>query len=238
MIIIVIFLIIGLIIFFRRKKSKNSFADNSHINISSSSSIIESTEQSFDDNIGTLLKKATELKKNGNIDSAIETLKLAYSEIKKTNTTYSINTFLRLPLYLQEAKKNDQAWKEFNNLLSQGYPNYDRDQEVWPAEEGIIYDKMRLFLQREGKHNLAISFGIFSHLKWTIAVYRQKRNEELKSYQNKNEISEMLKPLLKKAMKDNLSNELVELVSNETANPSKINIAEVTKKIAELIKEK
>lgn len=238
MILIVVFLIIGLIIYFIQKKSKKPFTDNSPINIASSSSIIESAEQSSDDNIGTLLKKATELKKNGNIDSAIDTLKLAYSEIKKTNTTYLINTFLRLPLYLQEAKRNDEAWKEFNNLLSQGYPNYDRDQEVWPAEEGIIYDKMRLFLQREGKHNLAISFGIFSHLKWTIAIYRQKRNEELKCYQNKTDISEMLKPLLKKAMKDDLVIELVELVSSETANPSKINIAEVKKKIAEIIKTK
>lgn len=189
----------------------------------------------MDDIVGTLLKKATEQKKSGDINNAILTLKLAYGEIAKTTIEYPVETFLRLPMYLQEAKQNDEAWKEFNKILAYGFPNQIKDKEVFPAQEGIIYDKMRLFLQREKKHQTAIIFGIFSYLKWTIAIYRQKRFAELKHYQDKKEIKEMLAPLLKKAQKENCIQDLTALVFNEANNPDKIDIATLNKNITAIM---
>lgn len=115
-----------------------------------------------------LLKKATSKKKEGDFDNAIKLLKLAYKEISKGPMVYPVDTFLRLPLYLQAAKRNDEAWREFNFLLTKGYPNQMSDLEFIPMDHSIIYDKMRLFLQREGKPELAIKFGIFSFLSWAI----------------------------------------------------------------------
>ena len=84
----------------------------------------------MDDIVGTLLKKATEQKKSGDINNAILTLKLAYGEIAKTTIEYPVETFLRLPMYLQEAKQNDEAWKEFNKILAYGFPNQIKDKEM------------------------------------------------------------------------------------------------------------
>ena len=69
-----------------------------------------------------MLKKATELK-SSDINKSIDLLKQAYIEISKTSTNYSIETFLRLPLYLQAAHRSEEAIIEFNNLLENGYPN-------------------------------------------------------------------------------------------------------------------
>ena len=63
-----------------------------------------------------LLKEATEKKKSGDMDGAIECLRKAYKEIAKTSVNYTVKAYLRLPLYLQYAKRNDEAWSEFHKL--------------------------------------------------------------------------------------------------------------------------
>ncbi|MGM0583014.1 MAG: hypothetical protein ACQETL_20220 [Bacteroidota bacterium] len=96
-----------------------------------------------------LLKKATSKKKKGELDEAVSLLRRAYQKIAAGNTNHGINTFLRLPNYLQKAGNPEEAWNEYNKLLNNGYPNQLNDFSVITMEHSKIYDKMRLFLQRE-----------------------------------------------------------------------------------------
>ena len=167
---------------------------------------------------GELLKDATSLKKSGDIDGAIECLRKAYKEIEKSSVVYDVKTFLRLPLYLQEAKKNDEAWSEFNKLISKGYPNQMKSKELIPMDASIIYDKMRLFLQREKQPEKAVKIGVFSHLQWAQGLYYQERKDELENMLSPESIEKLVLGLLKKAkladMKDIIVNEVNESLEN------------------------
>jgi hypothetical protein len=182
--------------------------------------------------IDELLKDSTSKKSSGDIEDAIKSLRLAIEKIKKTDISYPVETFLRLPLYLQFAKRNDEAWKEFNNLIAYGYPNQINSPDIRPYEDSIIYDKMRLFLQRENKNELAILFGIYSYLKYAIAMHRQNRNIELSSH--KKEIEEYLLPLLKKAKIENLLKDYLNAIKPMLNNIEKINFEEIKNKLSEL----
>jgi len=145
-----------------------------------------------------LFKEATSLKKSGDIDGAILKLRSAYRAIEKTNITWSVQTFIRLPQYLQLAGRNDEAWKEFNNLLL-GYPNQLNVAEVLPMNHSIIYDKMRLFLQKEKRYKKAVVFGIFSYLCWAQGLHLQKRKKLLKEQVGPECIASVLEGLFRKA---------------------------------------
>jgi hypothetical protein len=83
----------------------------------------QSMAESSDRDPSELLREATAKKKGGDMEGATKLLREAYVAISKVSTIYSIDTFLRLPLYLQEAGRSDEAWREFNRLLTEGYPN-------------------------------------------------------------------------------------------------------------------
>lgn len=182
-----------------------------------------------------LLKEATAKKKAGDLENAIKLLREAYQEINKGSAIYPVDTFLRLPLYLQEAKRNDEAWREFNILLTKGYPNQMNDQELIPMDHSIIYDKMRLFLQREGKSDLAIRFGIFSYLSWAIGLYRQKRNDELKIYTSRESLENTVRKLLKKAKKEDLIDKVTLIVEEQIRLLPNIDFGKLAKRIDEVV---
>jgi hypothetical protein len=123
-----------------------------------------------------LLKVATQKRDAGDINAAIELLRRAYSEIASSHVSYPVSTFLRLPLYLQEAGCAGEAWKEFESLLTHAYPNQLRNSEVLPMEHSQIYDKMRLFLQREKRFDLAVRFGILSYMSWAVGCIDRSAN--------------------------------------------------------------
>jgi len=110
-----------------------------------------------------LLKEATAKKKTGDLKSAIKLLREAYEISRKEKIELGIKEYLRLPMYLQEAGENDQAWKELNNLLTRQHS----------LEHSAIYDAMRLFLQRENKNEKAVAFGVCSLMCWGISLYKQ-----------------------------------------------------------------
>lgn len=168
----------------------------------------------------TLLRKATELKDAGEIDNAIETLRQAYLAISKTSIDYGVETFLRLPLYLQAAGRNDEAWGEFNLLLTHGYPNHPMQPGARANFESKIYDKMRLFLLREGKGTLAVSYGVLAYVSDLRSRYLGGQKDPVllqyfKQYSTKEAYTSILTKLLKKAKRkmDKLS-EICEIVEN------------------------
>jgi len=175
------------------------------------------------DPVKKLLQKAAAEKKSGEIDDAIETLYEAYKEISRTSINYGINHFLRLPLYLQQANRTDEAWREFNRLLVEGYPNQVRTPALLSMDHAVIYDKMRLFLQREQRAQEAVKFGIFSYLLWAIGIHKQSRRQELRTYMAKNAIKTMLLELLKKAKMEDLYPELQDIFNKHVKTFPRIN---------------
>jgi len=183
----------------------------------------------------TLLKEATSQKKAGRIDYAIDLLRNAYALIARSSIEYPVQTFLRLPLFLQAAGRNDEAWREFNLLLINGYPNQSKSSKIIPMDHCNIYDKMRLFLQREGKVDRAVSFGVLSFLSWAVGLHRQKRKAELSSYISPDNVEAILHKLLKKAGKEHLLDRISGIVNKEVANLPNISFAEVTNRITPVV---
>ncbi len=186
----------------------------------------------------TLLKEATAKKKAGDLEGAIKLLREAYKGISKEAIIYPVATFLRLPLYLQEAGRSNEALQEFYTLLTKGYPNQIKDEGLIFMNHKIIYDKMRLFFQREGKNDVAVRFGIFSYLSEAIALYHQKRKNELKVYVSRENLESTIKKLLKKAKKENLTENLASIVEEQIKYLPDINFEELTKRIDRVVCEK
>jgi len=178
-----------------------------------------------------LLREATAKKGAGDINGAIDILRKAYHEISNGETIYPVSTFLRLPLYLQEAGRNDEAWREFNRLLTRGYPKQGANPEIIPMDWSVIYDKMRLFLQREGKNDLAVRFGILSHLSWAIGLHRQGRKPELKQHISKEAIEGATTKLLTKANKVDRLAEVVTVIQKQIDCMPEVDFSELAEAI-------
>lgn len=182
-----------------------------------------------------LLKEATAKKKEKDWDSAIALLREAYAEIQKEGIEHGIDTYLRLPLFLAEAGKRDEAWAEFNRLLV----NVHNDcPELVPMNHSRVYDKMRLTLQREGRSIEAVRLGIFSYLSWAIGLAMQKRDDELADYESQESISAMVASLLKKAQKKQMQEAIEQIVQAAMLTVPRINFSKITKElVAALAKE-
>jgi len=146
-----------------------------------------------------LLKQVTKLKKGGKLEEAIETLKKAYHEIEREGGSHAMQTYLRLPMLLQQAGRPDAAWEEYNRLLRSDPTGMGQSREVTPMFHSQIYDKMRLFLQREGKTKSAVEFGLMSAASWATGLYYQKRMSELESMLENENLERVVVPLLRKA---------------------------------------
>ncbi|MFH0947486.1 MAG: hypothetical protein V1833_00600 [Elusimicrobiota bacterium] len=189
--------------------------------------------ESIKDEASELLKEATAMKKSRNIEEAIKILKDAYLKMEnKIGDNISVDILARLPQYLQEAGKNDEAWGEFNKLLIK---ISSRKQHAWfrPIELAQIHDKMRLFLQREGKYKIAIKHGIFFCLYLAIGFYKQNRKDQIDFYFAKENIIK----LLKKADKEHSLDKIALLVEEQRKCLPNIKFGEVGRQIDMLINE-
>lgn len=182
-----------------------------------------------------LLKKATAKKREKDLSAAIDLLKQAYKAIEKESGGHTIATYLRLPMYLQQAGRNDEAWGEFNRLIAEGYCGQNRSREILPMEHSDIYDKMRLFLQREKQATRAVSFGVMSYLCWGQGLFYQKRWEELEGHKDLDNIIEALHPLLKKANRLDVTNEIAVLLMNLINDLPNAKLASVPKEVSRIL---
>ena len=64
-----------------------------------------------------LLKDATQKKNEKDLDGAIACLREAYKLMAQSSISYPIETYLRLPLYLQQAGHYNESIVEFERLL-------------------------------------------------------------------------------------------------------------------------
>src|ERR1700730_17240440 len=107
-----------------------------------------SVELPFDS--GSLLRAATAKKDAGDLEGAIKLLERFWSEEPFVSSGYPAASYLKLPMYLQKAGRRDDAWRAMNLLMtSYIYPTANQNNQVLPMTRSEIYDKMRLFWQRE-----------------------------------------------------------------------------------------
>src|SRR5208337_327025 len=174
-----------------------------------------------------LLKQATVKKQAGDIDAAIELLRKAYARMAKVNAGATVATYLRLPLYLQAANRPEEAWREFQKLLTNGYPN--QIEETKSIDTWQIYDKMRLFLQRERNHREAAKHAVFSHFYQCLSMHEQKRRINLKTLMSKAAVRELVEEFFE--LDRNREDELASLLLAHLSCLPKIDIVSLGSQI-------
>jgi hypothetical protein len=118
-----------------------------------------------------------------------------YDEIRQANALFPVDSFLRLPTYLQQAGKASDAWQEFHDLLFLGYTNQPRDVTLIAQDRTKIFDKMRLFLEAEGKSDDAAVFGVFSRVCKGISLHLEGRTTELRTCFNRSSCTQFVRGL-------------------------------------------
>ena len=115
-----------------------------------------------DEQISELLKLATAAKA-ANPNAGASYLRKAYRKIRRTNIDYGIQTFLRLPMYLQAAGRGREALDELDRLFRDGCPNrIPRGESPRLMDQAAVLDKKRLVLQRQRKFAEAVPAGVLS----------------------------------------------------------------------------
>jgi len=124
------------------------------------------------------LKVATELNRDGNVPAAVLVLKEAYKKIGNSSVSYGIDTYLRLPTYLQKLGRYDEAWGLLNQLLAKGCPNQIQNEALILLSRSKIYKAMCRLLQHEGKGRKAIVFGAASIVAEAQYFYLQSEEKD------------------------------------------------------------
>jgi len=163
---------------------------------------------------GRLLKEATAYKQNKDFENAIAYLQRAYSVIGKGSTIYPVETFLRLPMYLHASGRKEEAWKEFNALLTQGYPNQLQDKSLICFDKSHVTDKTRLCFWRDRHYAEAVKYGIVSFLFEAAALKLQGRRNDLADHLYVENVQDQIEHYLSKAGKKHLLNQVYVLVNS------------------------
>ena len=134
--------------------------------------------------IRELMRAATALS-DTDPNAAVETFREAAALVPQTETDYTVAPFLRVPRYLQQAGRQEEAWEEFQRLLKGGYLNMQKGKRAWHQMESAVYDKMRLFLQREKRLEEAVLYGVRSIIAgvraWTVPTDERRHRLESES---------------------------------------------------------
>jgi hypothetical protein len=189
------------------------------------------------------LKVATELNRDGNMPAAVLVLKEAYKKIGNSTVSYDIDTFLRLPSYLQKMGCHDEAWGFLNQLLMRGYPNQIQNEALIILSRSKIYKAMCRLLHHEGKGRKAIIFGaasivaeaqylfLQSEEKDWPKDFRDERKAAFHSLSQANIIHDKMKKIAKKEIAkmqlDDVTNYLCKTLSRPKAVKYDLLIAEV-----------
>lgn len=153
-----------------------------------------------------LLRRADAAQADGQLPAAVDLLRRAYKRIRHRGDFFHAEVFTRLPLMLQESGESTLAWTELCQLLEKGCPGTNR--HCHPAtrwlDSATIFDKMRLFLQREGEWDLAVLCGIQYYRCRYHACLREPKLGKTGPMRSHKAIQCLLAPLLNKANKAHL----------------------------------
>jgi len=138
----------------------------------------------------SLLREATAKHDAKDLLGAIRCLREAYELLGTSSISYPVETYLRLPLYLQKADLFQEAMESFNSILksaaSQVARNFAHQDVVTQLSlvamnRHVIYDKMRVACKRGKRPKLVSLYGLLSHASWCEGLHYQKRKAELRS---------------------------------------------------------
>lgn len=113
---------------------------------------------SEDEEVSAHHREATQLKDAGNLNKAIAALQKAQNLMRRSNVANTTEGWLRLPLFLQQGGRFDEAMEEFNRLLVETDARIAKEFSHQPefAQHGFthhvratIYDKMRVACKRQ-----------------------------------------------------------------------------------------
>jgi tetratricopeptide (TPR) repeat protein len=110
-----------------------------------------------EEQVAALHRQATQLK-GKDIGAEIECLRQARNLMRKSGAFWDAGSSVRLPLYLQQAGRFDEAMSEFQALLDGvderirgafSHLTEKAQKALAHAERGVIYDKMRVACTRQ-----------------------------------------------------------------------------------------
>ena len=183
-----------------------------------------------------LLREATAKKAEGNINDAIELLRQFWSAEPFGSSGYGVEAYLKLPMYLQHAGRRDDAWHALDLLMRNfRLTTAKENEQVLPMLQSKIYDKMRLFWQREGEPLAAVKYGVLCHLQWLLGLHRQRRKEEFRECARRETIEAVIEPLLRKAQKLHLKARLCDLTTIEVCRLPTFDVDAFTTAIDQLL---
>lgn len=156
------------------------------------------TKNPIDERIAALHREATQ-HKDSDWDAAVECLQEANDLMRRHGGIYDIERWLRLPVFLQQAGRFQEAMQVFRQLLDDVEPRVKAEfSHTSPTtiEKYIhlnykkIYDKMRMACKREKRPKDATQFGALSVLhdeqaKALQPIIESERDTERKAYEEK-----------------------------------------------------
>ena len=111
-----------------------------------------------DEEIAALHREATRLKETGDWDGAVAGLREAQVRMRESSTSYPIETWVRLPLFLKQAGRFEEAMLEFSRQLDEIDGRIAKEfshqpERFWSGfayhPRAVIYDKMRVACKRQ-----------------------------------------------------------------------------------------
>jgi hypothetical protein len=156
---------------------------------------------------------------------AIELLRDAYARIERSGDIYNAEVFTRLACVLQSVGRSAEGWQHLRELISQGCPG--RNRYCHPAtrwlDQAVIYDKMRLFQHRAGQYDGAVLSGVWFYYCRYQACVAQPKLAKTGSLTATRTIESLLKPLLRKAGKEQLLYTIVAEMKSAIREPQLAN---------------
>lgn len=158
-----------------------------------------------------LLLSAQEAERAGELLTAIELYKGFHADVSESAVVYPAEIFTRLPLLLLEVGREHDGWQYFHRFIRSGCPG--RSQPLDPSDKwldrAVLCDKARLFLQRAGHYDRAVLYGVQFYIARCLAVYHCRNLGQLGPMRSQRAISGLVRPLLRKAQKENLETAMV-----------------------------
>lgn len=158
-----------------------------------------------------LLLSAQEAEQAGELLTAIELYKGFHTAVSESSASYPAELFTRLPLLLLQVGREQEGWQYFHRFIRSGVPG--RALPLDPSEKWLdraaLCDKARLFLQRAGHYDRAVLYGVQFYIARCLAVYHCRNLGQLGPMRSQRAISGLVRPLLRKANKENLEMAMV-----------------------------
>ena len=189
-----------------------------------------------------LLKKATQKKRDGDLDAAIACLREAYGLMSKHTTIYPIDTYLRLPLYLQHAGRYGEAMAEFEQLLCntpptvvKEFPHAPREvlQSIAAMRYADIFDKVRLSTHREKHFVHSVYYMVLSLASRAVGLRLQDKGG---LFRDPSWWIDRLRPLLERAGRESLLEGLVEICIRHSLSGNTQSLASFANEIKSMLK--